>query len=72
MTPAQARFARKLYLFTTCLSVLALITLGIAEGYVRWRLNQNFTFLGDLGFPALSLLVLGELWGLAYLIRGVE
>ncbi len=64
--------AWKLYTWTTCISIIALIILSIAQAYVRWKLNQNFTFLGDLGFPSLAILVLGELLGRAYLMKGRE
>lgn len=42
--------------FASC-AIIALLALaiGTAEMYIRWRLNQNFTFLGDNGLPALFL-----------------
>ena len=44
---------------TTVLSVLALIGFVAAQTYVRWKLNQNFTFLGGFELEALTLLALG-------------
>jgi len=48
--------------------VLAFGLLGF-EAYIRWTLNQNFTFLGDGGLPALIVASFGLLYGLVYLRR---
>ena len=39
------------------------------EAYVRWSLNQNFSFLGGEELPALTLASFGLLLGLVYLHR---
>ncbi len=54
---------------STLLSTLALFSLMGLEAYVRWSINQNFTFLGDSGLLGLSLLVLGQIALLAYIHR---
>ncbi len=48
-----------------------LTTFGLIgfEAYVRWSINQNFTFLGGDELPALTLASFGLLFGLVYLHR---
>jgi hypothetical protein len=58
-----------LSLVTTILSVLALIGFVAAQTYVRWKLNQNFTFLGEAGIPSLTALALGQVLMLMHLYR---
>lgn len=41
---------------TTALNFLAIVFFTGATAYVRWKLNQNFTFLGDWGLPSLVIL----------------
>ena len=55
-----------LSLVVTMISILALFSIVGFELYVRWALNQNFTFLGSNGLAALMLLVGVELFVLAY------
>jgi uncharacterized membrane-anchored protein len=54
---------------TAVLSVLALIGFVAAQAYIRWKLNQNFTFLGEAGIPSLAVLVVGLVSALAYIHR---
>ena len=70
MTNVQRKLVFNLYLFTTVLSILALFVLIIGESYVRWKINFEFSFLSGSGLTGLAILVLGELLGLAYLLRG--
>lgn len=58
-----------LSLSTTTLSALALFGFIIAQTYIRWTVNQNFTFLGGFELEALTLLVLGQVAMLAYIHR---
>jgi hypothetical protein len=51
----------------TILSAVGLVTLVVAEVYIRWALNQNFTLLGGSGLPSIALLVLGLMLGQMYL-----
>jgi hypothetical protein len=57
------------YLAATVVSIVILLAFTGAEAYVRWSVNQNFSFLPGAGFEALVVLVLGELLGLAYLLK---
>ncbi len=51
------------------LSCVALIVLVVAQAYIRWKLNQNFTFLGEAGLPSLASLLLGQILGLLYFVK---
>ncbi len=60
------------FIFTLIVAKLALLGVlffVVAEAYVRWKLNQNFTFLGGFGTESLVLLLLGSIWGLLYASR---
>ena len=37
------------------------------QTYVRWKINQNFSFLGGFELEALTLLVLGQIATLSYI-----
>ena len=69
MAPAQRHKVFRMYLITTLVSIAALVVLLVAHVYVRWFLNQEFSFLPGFGFEALVFLVLGELLGLVYLLK---
>ncbi|MBI4079987.1 hypothetical protein HY414_02060 [Candidatus Kaiserbacteria bacterium] len=69
MTNIQRKVALWLYLVATAISYISFIKLVGLEAYVRWSLNQDFTFLGGFGLEALGLLVLGQTLGLLYLLR---
>ena len=58
----------RLYVIATCISFLALLVLCGAEAYIRWTLNQTFTFLGTDGI-ALGVLVAAQFIGLALILR---
>jgi len=45
----------------TVLTAIIIFIIVLAEIYVRWKLNQSFTFLGGFELEALTLLLLGEL-----------
>jgi hypothetical protein len=55
--------------FSTVVTCLALSALVIAQTYVRWKLNQNFTFLGEAGIPSLAALLLGQILALVYSLK---
>ncbi|OGG60613.1 hypothetical protein A2765_03485 [Candidatus Kaiserbacteria bacterium RIFCSPHIGHO2_01_FULL_56_24] len=58
--------------FTSIVAVLAIIVvfgLVLAQTYVRWSVNQNFTFLGGNELEALTLSAFALLIGLAYIHR---
>jgi hypothetical protein len=58
--------------FTSIIAILAIVLtfiLIIAQAYVRWSVNQNFTFLGGNALEALTLAAFGLIWGLAYIHR---
>ncbi len=70
MNESQRRLAVRIYMIVTILSVVALFGLIIAHIYVRWSVNQNFSFLPGFTLESLIALVLGELLGFVYLLRG--
>lgn len=47
-------------------SLTALVILVALEVYVRWTVNQDFSFLGGSGLLGLCILVLGLILGLIY------
>ncbi|HVU80199.1 MAG TPA: hypothetical protein VHD37_02435 [Candidatus Paceibacterota bacterium] len=51
------------------LSLVAAFAAAAADAYIRWTINQNFTFLGGWEQEALTLGAFGLLFGLAYLSR---
>ena len=56
-------------LITAVLSIIAVTGIVAAELYVRWKLNQNFTFLGDNELSALILASFGLILGLSFVHR---
>lgn len=66
-THSRKRF---LYWYTvwTALSYVLLVALVVAQAYVRWKVNQNFSFLPGAGFETIVAIVFGQLAGLVYLV----
>ena len=62
----RGNFVYRLSAAAAVVSLLVLAGLVVAEAYVRWSMNQNFSFLGDSGFLGLSILTLGLVLGLIY------
>jgi len=62
----RGNFVYRLSAAAATVSLLVLAGLVVAEAYVRWSMNQNFSFLGDSGFLGLSILTLGLVLGLIY------
>ena len=58
-----------LSLITTVVAILALIALVAAQAYIRWKLNQNFTFLGEAGVPSFAGMATVLTVALAYIHR---
>lgn len=56
-------------LITAVLSVVAVAGIMTAEIYVRWKVNQNFTFLGGDALAALIIASFGLLLGLNFVHR---
>jgi len=54
---------------STALTFTVLLVLIAAQAYIRWKLNQNFTVLGEAGVPALAILLLGQILGLLRYVR---
>lgn len=65
----QQKRVFKLAFFTSLLSLFIVGLLVIAQTYVRWTLNQNFTFLGGSEFEALTVSSFALTLGLAFLHR---
>jgi hypothetical protein len=51
------------------LSAVGALGIVAAELYVRWKLNQDFTFLGGESLPALIIASFGLLLGLSFVHR---
>jgi len=58
-----------LALIMAILSALAVAGIIGAELYVRWKLNQNFTFLGGDSLAALIIASFGLVLGLSFIHR---
>ena len=56
----KEKYESMLFWFTVLTAIIIFIIV-LAEIYVRWKLNQSFTFLGGFELEALTLLLLGEL-----------
>lgn len=65
----MAKIVSWLALIMAILSALAVVGIVGAELYVRWKLNQNFTFLGGDSLAALIIASVGLILGLAFLHR---
>ena len=60
---------RWFYMGATVLTFLGLVGITAFEVYVRWSLNQNFSFLGGDALAGLALLVAAQMLGLVWLSR---
>ena len=69
MTAAHGRLATLLYFIVSILSFFTLLVLVGLTAWIRWSVNLNFSFLPGFGLGVLMLLVLGELFGLVYLLK---
>jgi hypothetical protein len=58
-----------LSIIVAVLSALAVAGIIGAELYVRWKLNQNFTFLGGDSLAALIIASFGLILGLSFVHR---
>ena len=56
-----------LALVLSVVAILAAFGLIVAQVYVRWSLNQNFTFLGGNVLEALLIAGFGTLLGLIHI-----
>jgi hypothetical protein len=57
------------YIVAVGVTFTAFLALLVAEAYVRWTLNQEFSFLGGAGLQTLAILLFGQFAGLAYIIK---
>ncbi|MEK7132420.1 MAG: hypothetical protein AAB830_00015 [Patescibacteria group bacterium] len=58
-----------LSIITFIVSAIMFLGFVAAQTYVRWAMNQNFSFLGGFELEALSLLVLGQIIALSHIHR---
>jgi len=71
-TPHPEKRERMVFRFSAAIAALAVcivFVLTIAQAYVRWSVNQNFTFLGGNALEALTVSSFGLVLGLAYIHR---
>jgi TRAP-type C4-dicarboxylate transport system permease small subunit len=57
----RQRMVFRLSYLAACVSFIGLVLIVVAEVIVRWKVNQNFSFLGGFGLESLALLTLGLL-----------
>ena len=72
MNTTHEKRGRMLSSFSLIVAVVAVvITFGliVAQTYVRWSLNQNFTFLGGNELEVLTVSSFALLLGLVYIHR---
>lgn len=62
----RGNFVYRLSATAALVFLLALAGLTTAEAYVRWSMNQNFSFLGGSGLLGLGVVALGLVLGLIY------
>ncbi|MEK7156311.1 MAG: hypothetical protein AAB790_00715 [Patescibacteria group bacterium] len=60
---------RWFYVGATVLSFLGVAGIAAFEVYIRWSLNQNFSFLGGDALAGLALLAAAQMIGLVWLSR---
>lgn len=68
-TPSRSTF---IYYLSIGITMLSLITVAALVGltiFVRWKLNQNFTFLGGWELEALTIGTFALTASLAYIYR---
>jgi len=69
MTNFQKKFVMNFLIYGSAFSFVALFVMIIGESYVRWSLNQNFSFLGGTGVLGLAILVATQMFSLAHFVR---
>ena len=52
-----------------CLSIIMVLAFVVLETYVRWNLNQNFTFLGGFELEAFTVSAFALLIALLFVSR---
>jgi len=57
-----------LYMVSLSLSFVIFLALLCADAYIRWAINQNFSFM-NAGLLPLAILVAAQFGGLAYLLK---
>ncbi|MEK7134079.1 MAG: hypothetical protein AAB804_03335 [Patescibacteria group bacterium] len=62
-------FITRFCIATSTLTFLGLLGIVGFEVYVRWTLNQNFSFLGADGLAGLAILCGAQMLGLVWLSR---
>ena len=65
----MTKFMKWFSLVVAVISTFAVAGIVIAEVCVRWKVNQNFTFLGGDTLSALIIATFGLVLGLSYLHR---
>ena len=60
---------RWFYTGATVLTFLGVVGITVLEVYVRWTLNQTFSFLGGDGLAGLAILAAAQMLGLVWLSR---
>lgn len=69
MNKSLEKHEKTVYKFSVTISVISIIVITvliIAQAYVRWYINQTFTFLGGYELEALTISVFALLIGLAH------
>lgn len=69
MTTSRRNTLVLIYIVALCITFVLFAALLIAEVYVRWTMNQSFSFLGGSGLQSLAILLFSQFAGLAYLLK---
>lgn len=69
MTVSRRNTLVLIYIVVLCITFVLFVALLMAEAYVRWTMNQNFSFLGGSGLQSLAVLLFSQFAGLAYLLK---
>jgi uncharacterized membrane protein YkgB len=65
----KEKHEKTVYKFSMAIAIVSMIVIAvllIAQAYVRWYINQSFTFLGGYELEVLTISVFALLIGLAH------
>jgi hypothetical protein len=69
MTTAMRHRLFLLYVIALGVSFVVFLVLLFADAYVRWAINQNFSFMSGTGLLPLAILNAAQFAGLAYFLK---
>ncbi|MDB5238253.1 MAG: hypothetical protein JWM46_523 [Candidatus Kaiserbacteria bacterium] len=66
---SRESFIYRITMASTIFSAVLFFVIVLLELWIRWKINQNFTMLGNFELPSLALLLLGQLAVLSFVHR---